>query len=219
MQEHKRIVDSNEPFEDIIAPLLKVGWERQKLFSGDMFFLSVNWQKIGVERKEVSDLINSIGSGRMANQLQNMLDYYDISILLIEGSLRVQSGQILNEHGGTRWLLEAYRNFIRTWQDRGITIERTTDSEDTVERLKELYAYYQKPCHTGGYTRKIAGDPRLLAFPPSVGAKTGKKILDHFGSLSNVAVATVDDLMSVDDVGAKRAEAIRAFFHKDGRNE
>ena len=137
----KRIVDSNEPW-DIANELIKTGWVRARLGSGDYFFLSGDFKRIGVERKEIGDLINSLGD-RISRQLQNMLDYYDFSILLIEGNMSHYSGKVMTDRGLTRLLLEGYRNFLRTWQDRGVTIERTSSKADTIIRLNELYVYYQ----------------------------------------------------------------------------
>jgi len=211
----KRIADTTEPWA-ITGELIKTGWERQKLFSADYFFLTTDFKKVGVERKEIGDLINSLGD-RISRQLQNMLGYYDFSILLIEGNISHTGNTMITDRGITRILLEGYRNFLRTWQDRGITLERTSSIGDTIMRLNELYAYYQKPTHTGGITRRQAGDPRYLAFPPTVGFKTAEEILNTLGSLQSVANAELNTLTSISGVGPKRAENILLFYKKDGR--
>ena len=213
----KRIVDSMEPWP-IVSELLKTGWERSRLYSGDYFFLTTDFKKVGIERKEVGDLISSIGE-RLSKQLQSMLDYYDFSILLIEGNIKHIDGKMLTSRGVARVMLEGYRNFVRTWQDRGVTVERTSGHSDTIIRLNELYTYYQKLVHTGGITKRQVGDPRLLAFPPTVGIKTGKKILEELGSLYAVANADLETLLNIPDIGPKRAEAILLYYRKDGRAE
>jgi len=49
-----------------------------------------------------------------------------------------------------------------------------------------------------------------------VGIKTAENILGKFGSLHNVAGASIKELVEVDGVGEKRAESIVVHFNKDG---
>jgi ERCC4-type nuclease len=215
-----KYVDSNEPW-DIREQMLTIGWEQKGLVSGDYFFWSIDWKKIGIERKTVEDLLGSL-SKRLAQQLDNMLNFYDFSILLIEGygNLKqvVDTGQIVTSRGVEQWYMKTLRNFLRSWQDRGLTLEMTTSSKDTVRRVNEIYAYYQKEVHTSGLKRQYVGDRRLLAFPEGVGIKTAKKILDEMGSLHNVACVSKEELMTIDGVGEKRAEDIKAFYWKNTLN-
>lgn len=213
----RKTADSYEPWE-IVSELLKVGWERNPLRFGDYSFLTIDFKKVGIERKKIQDLIGSIGE-RLAKQLQGMLDYYDFTILLIEGTIKYTDGKILTSRGIERVMMEGYRNFVRTWQDRGVTIERTSGHQDTIVRLNELYAYYQKLAHTGGVKKRQVGDPRLLAFPPTVGIKTGKIILDELGTLQNIGNANLATLQGIPGIGPKRAEATLLFYRKDERDE
>ena len=214
-RERKKIVDSNEP--DLIKQeLLKVGWEQSRLGSGDYMFFSIDFKKVGVERKTISDLLSGLGD-RVSVQLANMLSYYDFPILLIEGSWQGIGGMVQTSRGIENWAWNTVWNFLRTWQDKGITLELTGNEGHTIKRLNELYSYYMKEAHTGGLNRKKVGDPRLLAFPPTVGLKTGKVILEELGTLAGVAGAGYQQLIEIDGVGPKRAEAILLFYHKDGR--
>ena len=214
-REHKKIVDSNEP--DIIRQeLLKIGWEQSRLGSADYMFLTIDFKKVGVERKTISDLLNGLGD-RVSMQLANMLGYYDFPILLIEGSWQGVAGKIRTSRGIENWAWNTVWNFLRTWQDKGITLELTGNEGHTIKRLNELYAYYMKEVHTGGLNKKKVGDPRLLAFPPTVGLKTAGTVLKELGSLAGVAGAGYQQLVEIDGVGPKRAEAILLYYHKDGR--
>jgi ERCC4-type nuclease len=85
----------------------------------------------------------------------------------------------------------------------------------TVRRLNELYALYQKPFSLVGNTKGFADD-RVLSFPTGCRGKTGQKVLDYFGSLTKVATAEIDELLAVDDIGAKRAKGIYIHFHRKG---
>ena len=206
------IVDSNEP-ESIRTKLVELGWTQGRLSSADYFMHTGDWKKVGIERKSVSDLLSSLGD-RLAKQLTSMLDYYDYSILLIEGSLKNVNGQMFTARGIEYWSWDAIWNFLQTWQMRGVTIQLSADEGQTVHRVANLFAYFQKPAHTGGYTRAQVGDSRVLAFPSGVGEKTAMTILRQFGSLRAVANAKIAELLQCEGVGSKRAEAIAIHFGK-----
>lgn len=216
-----RIVDIHEP--DIIAnQLIKQGWDRKHLTVGDFTFEAYDGKTVGIERKEASDLLNSLASGRLAQQLQNLLNTYDVPIFLLEGKLgqlQDDSGHshIIIKMGQTRWTTEAVRNFLLTWEQKGILRERTSSIEDTITRLCELVCYYSKPLHLGGLNRKIIGDERLLAFPSCVPIKQREELLQSQGNLATIAQTEVDDLLYVMGIGLTRAEAIYNFYHKESK--
>ena len=206
------IVDSNEP-DSIRTKLLELGWTQGRLGSADYFMHSGDFKRIGIERKSVPDLLSSLGD-RLSKQLASMTEYYDVSILLIEGSLRSINGQMYTARGIQQWTWDAIWNFLQTWQMRGVTIQLSADEGQTVHRIANLFAYYQKSSHTGGYTRRQVGDARVLAFPSGVGEKTAIALLKRFGSLRAVANAKIGELNECEGVGPKRAEAIVIHFGK-----
>ena len=79
-----KIFDSREP-GSIRMKLHEIGWQQQQLYTGDYWFFTHDFKKVGIERKEVNDFMQSIGD-RLSRQLENMLDHYDKSVLLLEGS-------------------------------------------------------------------------------------------------------------------------------------
>ena len=211
-----KTVDSNEPWE-IREKLLATGWAQSKLPAGDFSFFTIDFKRVGIERKTIEDLLASL-SDRFTRQLDEIVNRYDFAILLIEGSWHRVMGtnQIVSRRGIERYYMTTVRNLLRSWQDRGLTIENTLSMEDTINRLGEIYAYYQKAAHTGGLTKRQVGDKRLLAFPDGVGIKTARRILKELGSLRAVAEASIDRLVQIENVGAKRAESIAAHFNREG---
>ena len=211
-----KTVDSNEP--GIIRDrLVEVGWQQKRLYSADFSFWSINYKKIGVERKDTVDLFNSLGE-RLSQQLYKMLEHYDFNILLIEGSWKNVYNSVFSVKGIQFYQWSVVWNFLRTWQDKGLTIELTTNPEHTVKRLGELYTYYQKEVHTGGIKRQVVGDPRLLAFCTGIGPVIGKELLEKFGSLRAIANATVEDFLQVDKIGQRKAQALYDHFNSGAQN-
>lgn len=224
----ERVVDSAEP-DYIREKLLEIGWIQKSLYSGDYWFFAHDFKKVGITRKTVSDLLGSIikkpdpkklgrGEKSFGQHLTEMQDYYDIKIILLEGSWDTISPrhQIVSGRGIEYYTWNMVWNFLRTWQDRGFSLELTANEGHTIRRLNELYAYYQNPSHTGGLNkRNIVGDPRILALQcGGIGIKYGQVLLEHFGSLQNIANAAIEDFLKVGGIGEKRAEALAIHFKR-----
>jgi ERCC4-type nuclease len=208
-----KVVDSNEP-GIIREKLLQTGWEQKRLESADYWFFDANYKKIGIERKEVNDFLGSLGD-RLTNQLERMLDHYDITILLLEGNWRQVTAQnnIVGTQGITYNTWAMAWNYIRTQQHKGVTLELTTSAGHTIQRVNELYAWYQRSAHTGGMSHKTFVDDRIMAFPRGSRGKTAELVLAMFKSLTAVGNAEVSDLMHVNGIGEKRAIAIYDHFN------
>jgi DNA excision repair protein ERCC-4 len=211
----RRFVDTREP-ANLVDALLPCGFEKKALGCGDIFMMSGDFKKIGIERKEVSDFMNSIGD-RLSSQLYRMTEFYDVSILLIEGKLGRSAieGKVVINDQTTNWEWNMVWNYLLTWQMQGVILQQTASLAHTINRINALYVYFQKGVHTGGIRRSMVSDDRVLAMPHGVGEKTAKTILNKFQSLRHVAEATVPELLEVEGVGPKRANAIYYHFNRE----
>jgi len=209
-----KIVDSNEPGV-IREKLLELGWEQRRLESADYWFMDCDYKKVGIERKEVNDFMASLGD-RLANQLERCLDHYDTVILLLEGNWRqiTYNNKLVGSQGITHNTWAMAWNFIRSQQHKGVTLELTTSMGHTIQRVNELYAWYQRSSHTGGMSHKTFIDDRIMAFPRGCRGKTAEAVLSMFKSLVAVGNAEVNDLMNVDGVGEKKAADIFTHFNR-----
>lgn len=208
----KKVADTTEPWE-ICEKLLETGWERQKLWSADYWFFAYDYKKVGITRKEVGDLMNSIGQ-IFSKQLEEMLDYYEIKIILLEGSWkRVTTGSIVTSQGIRYQTWDMVWNYLRRWQDKGFTLELTTSKGHTIDRLNKLYALYQKPYSLSGVSRGFTDD-RVMAMPSGCRGKTGLRVIETLGSLKAVGNTTIEQLLDIEDIGEKRAELIFNHFNR-----
>jgi len=214
---HQRIVDTREPWE-IRRRLLETGWEQKALQSGDFMFLGHDYRKVGVTRKQVGDLLASIGE-RFAKQLEEMLDYYNDNVMILEGSWRrinptSQISSVVHQSyidWDTAW------KWVFRWQQRGFWLLLSTNEECTVHTLNWLYALYQKPSSTSARSRLFTDD-RVLALPSGTRGATGLKVLEQLGSLRAVANASVEQLRAVDGIGEKKANLIWQHFNRETDN-
>lgn len=208
----KKLVDSSEPGE-LRMKLLETGWEQTRLYTGDFSFFAADYKKVGIERKEVGDLFSSIGD-RLSRQLEQLLDQYDFRILLIEGSWkRFAESKIITGRGIEHYSWDLVWNYLRRWQDKGITLELTTSTGHTIHRLNVLYALYQKSYSMSAKSKEF-GDDRILAFPSGCRGKTAQLVLEKLGSLRAVAGASTEQLENIKLIGAKKASLIVTHFNK-----
>jgi len=211
---HIKIVDSNEP-EQIRQRLLELGWQQRRLQSGDYCFWSCQFDKVGITRKTISDCLSSLNE-TFGKQLEEMLETYQICIMLIEGAWRwtTDTGQLLTARGLERHVKKEVLNYILRWQMRGFILERTANVKDTILRLNELYALLQKPYSLSSKSKGYIDD-RVLSLPSGTRGKTGEKVLETFGSIRAIANASSDNLLTIEGIGKKKAELIYNHFNRD----
>ena len=208
---HIKIVDSNEPSQ-IRDRLNELGWQQRRLQSGDYCFWSCQFDKVGITRKTVSDCLSSLNE-TFGKQLEEMLETYQICIMLIENPWQwTNTGQMLTTRGLERHVKKEVLNYIHRWQAKGFILERTSNWQDTVDRLNELYALYQKPYSLSAKSKGYA-DERLLALPSGLRGKAGEKLLDG-RSLREIANMSAENILvtKIDGIGKKRAMLVEQHF-------
>lgn len=208
-----KIVDSREP-EGIRTRLLELGWWQQRLQSGDFMFYTCQYQKVGITRKTTSDCMASLNE-TFGKQLEEMIELYDICILLIEEPWRwTGEGQMVSARGLERQVKRGVLNYIHRWQAKGFILERTVNWQDTVERLNELYALYQKPYSLSARSKGYA-DERLLALPSGLRGKAGELLLKDrtIKDIANMSYGEIKAL-KVNGVGEKRARLVVEHFNR-----
>ncbi len=211
-----KLVDTREP-ETLRTKLLEIGWQQKKLFSADFAFLTHSFQKVGITRKSTSDLLGSINE-IWAKQLEEMLDYYDIKIILIEGSwANIRPNVVLGGSGVSYLTWDGIWNYLRRWMDKGFSLELTISLQHTADRLNKLYALYQKAYSMSAMTHKFTDD-RVLAFPSGCRGKTAQQILDSGKSLVDIGQMEIKELKEYDKIGDKKASLIVEHFNRRNSN-
>jgi ERCC4-type nuclease len=207
-----KYTDSREP-DTIRKKMLEYGWQQSALKSGDYIFQDYEYKWIGVTRKTVTDLINSIGD-TFSYQLEIMLDSYPTNIWIIEGSwtnlrpdgVRTYNNQLSHQTWDSIW------NYIHRWIARGFILELTTSENHTIHRLNALFALYQKNYSVSARSKDHADD-RVLMFPSGSRGKTGMSLLKG-RSMKDVVCMSEDELKEYGEkIGEKKAYAIHKHFN------
>lgn len=243
------LVDRRAGSKELLAPLVQAGLDAQltELPFADVAFVGRGPAEaqfdIGVEFKQVGELVTSLRTGRLAGyQLPGMRQAYDYSWLLVEGDWRPDpSGYVsMKGRGGTwkplhgRMMAAEYEKHLLTLEVcGGIRIRHSRTRADSVRFLSTLYRWFtdkrldQHTSHLAAYEPPIPyglSDFRQTARTlPGVGSRVSLAAEQRFGSLHRAFTATEDEwanLVTVDERGRSKrmgradAKRIVEWVHK-----
>lgn len=161
---------------------------------------------VGIERKEATDFVNSIISGHLFGQLALMKEEFTKSYLLIEGDPFNTRSAISDD------ALIGFISYITE-----LTEVKIVPSKNVVQSAKLIHRLSVHAEHGLGYLPPLrSGKPKeygasqqyIVSGLPGVGTQTAINLLKHFGSVSALFAASVDQLCEVDGIGKKMAEKI-----------
>lgn len=162
---------------------------------------------ITIERKTARDFLISIIDGRLFTQLSNLKKHCPCPVVLIEGNPFKMDVDI--DPAAIKGALISVETI---WY---VPIVFTRSKEDSVETLlmmgRQEETYMDVVPLRGGYRPKRLKSRQLFILQglPKVGPTVAKRLLEHFGSVSNAMNASVEDLTQVEGIGRITAEKIR----------
>jgi ERCC4-type nuclease len=207
------ITDDREPEE--ICSLLKEH-KQKRLMLGDYIINNA----VIIERKTASDFVNSLVSGHLKSQVYRLTKAYTNPVLALVGNYYFEAQGRISRHALIAQLasLTARRNVEGA---RGrvslITFETNYD-----------FALYLNYLDKKTIDNKPFTDPdideidkndiealknAMLCLVPDLGNVLSKNVLQNFGSIRNVANASIKELTKVDGLGLKRAKTIFMVFN------
>jgi ERCC4-type nuclease len=189
---------------------------------------------VGVQRKELGDLVASLRDGRLALEI-GRLTTLAVAVLLVEGRVRWSSAGRLVTGGRPGMTRAQLRALLWTVQRRGVWITTARDLPDTVEVLRHLHGWLGTRRHTALERRPKPRSPddrnavgvHLLEALPSVGPVLANSIVSHFGGVPVKWSCDLEELVAVPGVGPVRAARLAAALgappggahHGDGIGE
>ncbi|MFX1452745.1 MAG: DEAD/DEAH box helicase [Promethearchaeota archaeon] len=163
-------------------------------------------ERVGIERKSAQDFNDSIKDGRLFNELINLKNNFERSILILEGD------PLENSNINKNALYGAITSIIL---NLGITIYKTKNPEETAMFLFQLAKKEQSEKSTQMKLRfeKAPLDlSHLLEFIiagiPGVNYSRAKNLLHEFKTLQQIFNSDIPDLTKVDNIGKKIAQEI-----------
>jgi ERCC4-type nuclease len=214
--------------------LMALGFEVEitTLGCGDFAFLGNGPDgpiQIGIELKVIGDLVNSMRSGRLAEQVTGMSEVYGRTYLIVEGLYRVgrKSGQLEVPRGrGYRPLLAGPRpvlwadieKFVTGLEEAGVRVRRTRSSYETalvIARVLQGFWAKEYAAHRSLQVLHAPTPPmtlvredkatrrlRLVASClPAIGWGRSKAVAEAFRSIAGLATAGVDQWEQIEGIG------------------
>ncbi len=193
---------------------------------------------IGIERKTVSDLVNSMLTGRLSgHQLIGMLEMYNYSYLLVEGVMRANpKNGIAEVPRGRRWFpanrgerllrkddIDKYLHTLSVMA--GVIVWHTRTIKDSAQWISGLYKWWCKDWnkhsshlrhhrHFGTFSiRKPPLAVRVAAEFAGVGIRKANAAAKKFGSVHAFINASEKELSEVDGIG----NALSKSIHREAR--
>lgn len=205
------------------ADTVKLG----RLSYGDASFLGKGQGDVpllvGIERKTIGDLLNSMESGRLqGHQIPGLVASYNVVYLIVEGVCRNVEGEddVMEQMSCGKWRAmrvtrKAFDSFLNTLEVLAhIIVRQTSNPKNTASLISNLYCWWQKGWddHKGHLGFAMSLPPtaqlskpsllrRVVKELPGIGWERSKAVADYFGSIEAVVAATEKDWMNIDGIG------------------
>lgn len=156
---------------------------RHKLVYGD-YLLEDGKTSLIIERKTISDFVNSYAKGNLSDKLFMMRLFHDRTMLLLEGRYHISGDRIVTyQHHGVEYgmLRQTMLRFIMDQQDKGTAIWYTNNLDDTIYQIflmAENLTHMEIP-HP---TCKCGKARELFLQLPGVGEKKLEKLMETYST-------------------------------------
>lgn len=191
----------------------------------DFLWWTKNAGMVGVQRKEINDLIASLADDRLAREIP-LLQRLDIAMVLIEGRVEwTNDGFLLAT--SSQFTRAQYLGVLWSLQSSGLWTGFTASLTDTTEYISLFCRWTTKERHTGllKRTQKAAKDEygirserawqiHVMQGFPGVGYERARAIVDHYGGLPLQWTGMLED---VDGIGKTTSRRLGSLLtrHED----
>lgn len=185
-----------------------------------------NRKRVGIQRKEIKDLLASMADGRLNKEVRQMGNLF-AKVLIVEGPLRFTNDGVLVESlgWGKPWTKAAITKLLFSVRGKGLWVVHTDNIAGTIEMIELLAEWWGKEDHRSLDTRPgpvsffgtTVGDKEwgtyMLQSLPGVGPGLASKIYDMYGVPWSWDVG-IEELMMVEGIGEKRAKQMLRALEK-----
>ena len=186
----------------------------KELDTGDYIFNNGE-EKVCFEYKTMKDFIGSISDGRIWEQVKRMNDEFDWSFIVIEGTIedlnRENKRRILQKNAGRVFSLSQFYGAIARLNCYTTVVQCHNQAQSFNYMEKQALKIFDAEPLVKHF-KKDSDNPvvNYLAGIPGVGYKTGLQIVSKFEieSLKDLQNLTIDELLSINKIGQKKAELI-----------
>ena len=199
----KIIADTREVFSGIPAMLESMAELEVKQIPVGDYILS---ERVAVERKRAEDFLDSLIRKKIFEQVTRLRNAYEKPVLVIEDE------GLFSRNIDRRAIYGAIASLLT---DYDIPVIRTRDTQETSFILYAIAAREQfkkkREIALRGKKPNMSLKERqqfLVEGLPDVSSILAKRLLFHFGTVRNVMMAGMEELMEVEGIGKKKAMKI-----------
>lgn len=181
----------------------------------DVLFTVARHGLVGIQRKEMSDLLSSVADGRLGMEITQMeTSPISIGVLMIEGTPNWSTDGVLLDRYH-HWTRLQHRNLLRSVAERGIWVEHTDNVYDTVAAIESLKSWAEKANHdslrrrpkpsstASGWGKATDADfaAHVVQSVPGLGPAKARLVIEHFGRVPIAWTVTEAELLAVPGIG------------------
>ena len=180
------------------------------------------FNSVGIESKSMSDYMNSVYSGHLVQQLQNLDDNYQQVILLVWGTL---DEYVASAKKGGRNIpyARAWSTFTgslaRFSVDYDIQIITLTDRSTAARFICKRFEKDGTIGDSSTYRvlRKTMSEDMRIDILRSAGCSLAiaKRLIERHGSVAEIAGLTLKEIMKIEGVGKVRAKRIQECLNSE----
>jgi len=181
----------------------------------DVLFGASALGAVGVQRKQIDDLVASVQDGRLQKEL-GQAAALDVAILAIEGDLHWTTDGFLAS--GRSWRKSQHVGVMLSVQARGVWVIQTRDIEDTCEFLtllekwlgkrRTLLSSRPKPQGAWGKATNREWAIHFLQGFDGVGPELASRIFDTFNRVPLQWTVDEQDLLRIEGMGTVKAKKL-----------
>jgi ERCC4-type nuclease len=193
----------------------KIKYERRELETGD--YIVNGDQKIIFELKTPGDLLGSVKSGRLFEQIQkmNLQDGYRQYIIITTDNLYKDLIATRSKYAdATFW--GTIHSLLFSWNIPVIILSKNEFFGKILSKFNEnkSKSHREATLHLNKYHRKIK-DLILMSLTaiPGIGTATSIKLLDTYGCIHDIAEASIEDLQKKAGLSEKQAKNVYSFYN------
>lgn len=208
-QKSKILIDYREKNSLVVSELISLGLktELKELKIGDYIVKDVI-----IERKTISDFLNSMLNKRLIKQLRE-LEQYKNKLLIIEG---IDEQDLYNDENINGIFPNAIRGFLLSILLKyKIPIIYSKNYKDTAKFISVLSKKQNKEMSFQGKKKTLNKKEQLqfiIESFPGIGPKKSKKLLEKFNTIQNIILAPTEEL---EKILGKHAEIIREIIERE----
>ncbi len=237
-------IDDRESDAQFVRYMNAGSFRIERLEFGDIAFVGNGPNEepalVGIERKSIGDLLNSITSGRFAgHQLPGLLNSYNAVYVIVEGLYRSGYDGILETRSGKewfpiergrKWLFSEVECWLTTQEEMaGVRVRRAINPQETAAIIHGLHQWWcsksynehrshltlHKP-HDTALLRKASLVRVIAAELPGIGWVRSEQVAKRFHTIAELVAADIKEWEGIEGIGKETArKVVSAMYGMD----